>query len=227
MWSSFLAFFVLFLEQRYEEILSMIRNLYLAIRDRYEGLFEDLRPVDQLTQMHLAFDILEVFLQQTSGCENNEAVRKLIEECQEACCLAVRQSQDYAVINSGENQYIFAVAKLIFDKTIVIAEKRKIYAIKVEDFDGFEDDTYYYLRADAIYAKVRRYFYNQGRELAVSQINAGRALDRAGLIEVEVEHRGSSRERRLFEIKVLVGEKRPRMLKINKKIFEEFVAGQV
>lgn len=223
-WSSFLRDFIEFVEATYVQCQQHIAMSYEEIREQYANLFEDRRPADQLTQIYLAFDILGAYMALT--CDK-EFIHEFKIQCQEACMRAVRFSQEYAIENSGENQYIFTLAKLLFEHTITLAESRAKYAEGIQNLDGFEDLEFLYLKADAVYTKVRKYFKEQGREFSVTQLNAHRALNRAGVLVTETENRGTSREKVLYEVKVKVGEKRPRMLKIRRSEFDNFTASIV
>lgn len=221
-WSTFLHCFINFVEENYERIVNALRQNYLDVRQCYKCEFEDLRPVDQLTQLHLTFMILKSFLTAVEP-ERVTEIQNLCEVCIAGCFQAVKTSQEYANINSGERQYPTVMAKLIFDGTIRIAENRVIYATRTSDYDGFESEEYYFLRSDSVYAKVRNYFFKQGRELTITALNANRSMDRLGLLITETENAGTEKQKKLFEVKVKVGNNRPRMLKIIKEALKGMV----
>ena len=52
-------------------------------------------------------------------------------------------------------------------------------------YDGYKDDEFYICRGDSVYAKIRKNFSDQGRNLALDLLNAKRALDKAGNGEVQ------------------------------------------
>lgn len=221
-WSSFLFAFISYLEENYLQIIAMISTRFETLRANYESEFTDRRPMDQMIQMQITYEILRDFLLKWSSLDDNDIV-DIINNCINGCSLAVHNSLEYVKENSGENQYIFAMAKLINGKKLVIAMAKKNYEENPQKYDGFMDNTYFYLRSDAVYIKVRKYFQEQGRELAISALNANRALDKAGVLVTEIENRGTNKEKKLLEVKVKIGDKRPRMLKISQELFWSFI----
>lgn len=221
-WSSFLAAFISYLEANYPKVVSMIGDRFEELREKYALEFSDRRPVDQMVQMQIALEILCDFLLKW-GLTNDDDVIDILNKCINGCFVAVQNSLDYVKENSGENQYLITMAKLIHEKNILIAEEKKVYIENIQKYDGFQDGIYLYLRSDAVYMKVRKYFQAQGRELAISALNANRTLDKVGLLVTEIENRGTSKEKKLLEVKVKIGDKRPRMLKIYQELFWSLV----
>ncbi len=219
-WSSFLAAFISYLEENYLKVVSMIGDRFETLREKYALEFGDRRPVDQMVQMQIALEILCDFLLKWSL--TNDVV-DILNKCINGCFIAVQNSLEYVKENSGENQYLITMAKLIHEKNILIAEEKKVYIENIQKYDGFQDETHLYLRSDAVYMKVRKYFQAQGRELAISALNANRTLDKVGLLVTEIENRGTSKEKKLLEVKVKIGDKRPRMLKIYQELFWSLV----
>ncbi len=68
-------------------------------------------------------------------------------------------------------------------------------------YDGYKDDEFYICRGDSVYAKIRKNFSDQGRNLALDLLNAKRALDKAGLIVTEVERRGTEKEKNFSKLR--------------------------
>ena len=222
-WSTFIAAFLQYLEKNYLHIVTYVRQTYPAIRNQYQKSFKDLRPVDQLVQMVLDFQILMDFFRATAP--GNQEIQKLLAACIDACYNAVQESQEYASENSYERQYTFILAKLITQNTILVSDTRAAYANQPGTYDGFSEKGFLYLNNDAIYAKVRQHFRQQGREFPLSQLEATRALNQAGLLTLEKEKKKNGEVKTHMEVKVSISNKRPRMLKMNLSVFQAYTEG--
>lgn len=221
LWSSVMNSFIQYLEANYNSIVGFIRSQYLDSRVKVENLFKDRRPADQLVQCTLAFEILRNYLQGISPC--TEDVDNLCNRCIAGCQEALVESQIYAEQNSAEEQFCFALAQAILSEKIVLAESKDLYSYDMAAYDGYKDDEYYICRGDSVYAKIRKNFSDQGRNLALDLLNAKRALDKAGLIVTEVERRGTEKEKKYYDIKVSIKDKRVRMLKIIRNTLDTYI----
>ena len=93
-------------------------------------------------------------------------------------------------------------------------------------YDGFTEKGFLYLKNDAVYAKVRQHFRQQGREFPLSQLNATRALNQAGLLITETEKKKNGETKIHLEVKVSIAKKRPRMLKMSLSAFHSYTEGE-
>lgn len=223
-WSTFIAAFLQYLEKNYLRIVTYVRTTYPAIRNQYQKSFKDLRPVDQLVQMILVFHILMDFF--NAATPGNQEIQKLLAACIDACYSAVQESQEYASENSYERQYAFILAKLIAQNTILVSDTRAAYANQPGTYDGFTEKDFLYLNNDAVYAKVRQHFRQQGREFPLSQLEATRALNQASLLTLEKEKKKNGETKIHMEVKVSISDKRPRMLKMNLSAFQAYTGSE-
>ena len=224
MWSSFLAQFCAYLELHYEEVVSMIWDLYPKIREKYLEQFEERRPAEQLVQMLVTFEILRTFLKSRS-VESERYIDQIIDECGLGCYQAVKESQDYADRNSGEKRFANMLGDLIFSKKIVICESRKAYENNISESDGFSEGEFIFLNSGSAYLKIRKAFHERGKELGLSELEAKRVLEKEGLLITETERRGTEREKKYYEVKVSIGKNRRRMLKIPMERMKDFIDG--
>lgn len=225
-WSSFLVMFISYLEKNYSNIADMIKERFEILRTNYKFEFSDRRPVDQIIQLQITFEILYDFLLKLNP-QNEIDIENIIDKCINGCVVAVHNSLEYVKENSGENQYIFIMGRLINEKKILIATEKKDYEQNMQKYDGFMDNTYFYLCSDSVYIKIKKYFQNQGREISISVSNIKHVLDKSGILVTEIENRGTSKEKKLLEVKVKIGDKRPRMLKICQELFWSFVESPI
>ena len=223
-WSTFIAAFLQYVEKNYLRIVTYVREKYPILRSQYENSFKDLRPADQLVQMILVFHILGDFFH--TAAPGNQEIQKLLAACIDACYNAVQESQEYASENSYEQQYAFVLAKLIAQNTILVSDSRANYANQPGTYDGFTEKGFLYLKNDAVYAKVRQHFRQQGREFPLSQLNATRALNQAGLLITETEKKKNGETKIHLEVKVSIAKKRPRMLKMSLSAFHSYTEGE-
>lgn len=221
MWSTFAASFINFLEENYDSTVTYIRSNYLVKRKGLEDIFQDRRPADQLTQLELVFEILRYFLRTVTPPDID--VDGMCDLCMEGCREAVLESQRHAEENSAETLFCFALAQALATERIILAENKEAYICKAEAFDGFKTEEFYFLVFDRVYAKIRKIFMEQGRELSLDTMNAKRSLDKAGLLVNEVENKGTEKERVYLEVKVLINGKRPRMLKLLRGNLDAFM----
>lgn len=224
-WSSFVWAFIGFVENNFDPIVQYIRNTFPALRRDYQKEFSDLRPVDQLVQVTLAFHILGSFLQQSAP--ELPGIKESIASCIESCRKAVKESHEYISQNSAERLYAFALAKLISEGEIVLSDSHKMFKLSPLKFDGFMENGYLYLKSDAVYSKICQRFKQQGRVFPFTSLEVKRSLHYAGLSVIEIEKKDRKDEKIHWEVKVQIGEKkRPRMLKIDFAAFQAYTGSE-
>lgn len=221
LWSTFLAVFIEYLEIKYVQIQSFITMNFSMVRQIYKDKFSDLRPVDQMVQLHLVYDILKEFLIALGG--DGEEMNNHCLHCISGCFEAVKFSHEYAIENSAENQYPIVVYNLISKSEVHIAKTKDIYAVDAKSFDGFETEDYYVFDAERLYAKVLAYYRRLERRFPLTPSACKAALYKAGLLKVAYEKRGTDKEKLLYEIKYAFGNTRIRLLTIVKKSLADFM----
>lgn len=221
MWSTFFAAFLQFLERNYASIVEYLRKEGFETRKSVEQLFRDRRPADQLAQCILAFRILNKFLRLISP--ETALMDALCEQCIAGCQEAVVASQNYAEQNSAEEKYCFYLVDAIFSNQIALAENKERYEKEITIFDGFWTDEFIFCRSESVYTKIRKNLKNQGKDLTLDELNAKRALDKAGIIVTQVECKGTANEKKNLEIKVSINGKRVRMLKIIRSALDTYL----
>lgn len=220
LWSTFLEAFIDYVEKHYLQIQEFIRLNFCNERQRYKDCFSDLRPVDQMVQLHLTYGILEAFLNSLGG--NTEGMRDICMSCINGCFEAVKLSHVYAVENSAENQFPITVYNLIVKRELNLAKTRQQYANDIKNYDGFETEAYYAIDFEKLYAKALAYYSRINKRLDITRIACKSTLYKAGLLEVEYENRGTEKEKILYEKKYKIGA-RIRLLTIKKEALENFV----
>ena len=222
-WSTFINQFVQYCEENFDRIVQKIPVAYDVNRvcvDMNMRL-EERRPREQLVQCRLAFDILQDFLEATTG--KSKELDQLISDCLTGCNSALKNSQNYARKNSAEEQFCYAFAEAVASKQIIIAESKNFYEGSQNRYDGFADKEFFYFRSASAYAKIRRIFADQGRELSLNAINAKRAMESAGLLVTDIEKQGSANEKKNLEVKVTIGTSRQRMMKVYRSMLESYI----
>lgn len=223
LWSTFQARFIEYVEDNYHDIEAFIKSNFSTIRQMYRGHFNDLRPVDQMVQLHLVYKVLGEFLSML-GVERG-SVERYCSDCIDGCYNAVKISAEYATENSAENQYPIAVCRLIGNGELNLAQSSEQYIAAIGVYDGYETNEYYILDSEKLYSKVVAYFRRLNRGFSLSPKACKAVLHKAGLIRVEYENRGKDNEKLLYELKVTLGGKkhRDRRLHIIKETLEAFM----
>ncbi len=171
-YTTLMAAFAEYAGQNYERIEAYIRDKFDLERREISKAFTERRLVDTAVTLCLASDILHGFLLDYCAMERSE-VDAIIASMHSSVVECAFISQEMSKEESPSEVFIQAIAVLMRMNQIVL-NTEKIKMSEVSEYDGFEDEKYFYLNPETVHKKVvafvnrtNRYFPYDLREIQV------------------------------------------------------------
>lgn len=154
MWSTFMARYILYLEDHYDQIVQMIHDTYPKLRDKAKMWLSELRNVDHYVECTIINHILCGFLQ--AAGMTLETAEKVFELLDDGLKYHIKRSETLAKEQNPAQLMLEAVVSVLTNGMIKIAESVDIYANDGTYYGYISEDGLYYVEETALKAAVEK-----------------------------------------------------------------------
>lgn len=151
-YTTLIQHFTYFLSNEWINIVSYIKERMESKRREAEKYLGERRLVDTLATLWIMAEILGEFLVRYCNMSEREVKTEITFMQRDMISVVVRSE----MLSNEENParvFMKAVGTMMENKKLHLAERR-LQAVDLTVFDGFEDDNYFYLLPDNVYRKV-------------------------------------------------------------------------
>lgn len=219
-YSTLLAAFADYVAEKYESIIEYIRREVKVQREKISKRIRERRLVDSAVVLCIAAQIFVGYMSEKLGQSPKIAQAKL-KSLEAGIVAIVERSQALIEEELPGIEFVRAVDALM-RMNVIALNNEKVKMTGATLYDGFEDDSYFYLNPESVHKKVVLFFKQTNRYFPYDLREIEAILADEGIIKTASN--GTGKRTYCVRIKIDNGAKY-NFLKIKKTIFEEICKG--
>lgn len=147
LWTGFMEKYILFLEDNFENIVTMISSKYTGLREQAKEYFAEGRSIDHYVEMSLLNEILWNFLQQFGALDYE--VREYSVLMMEGVRQCIVNSENLSKQEDPDQEILLTYYQVLCDGTIRIAKTVKEYS-REKIYGGYREEGYLFAEVDKL-----------------------------------------------------------------------------
>lgn len=169
------AMFINYLEENGQSLIENMRDRFIDYRNAYAEMLSVPRLAEAGAILRIAVDCIGAFLREKGMALENELYLSAIDK-------ALTYSENESNEERPERLFLEALKDLIGARNFKIAPNEAAYALAEDDFVGFINDEWLWLRPHDVYQEVLRYYASIGKDFLVKPKRLKEMLYEAGII---------------------------------------------
>lgn len=181
------AVFINYLKENGQSLIENMRDRFLDYRNAYAEVVSVPRLAEAGAILRIVVDCIGAFLREKGMALENELYLSAIDK-------ALTYSENESNEERPERLFLEALKDLIGARNFKIAPNEAAYALAEDDFVGFINDEWLWLRPHDVYQEVLRYYASIGKDFLVKPKRLKEMLYEAGIIRGIEDERTHKRE---------------------------------
>lgn len=206
--STFLTYFIEWISENMERIISFVHDKFPVYRDYYQKQFSHGRLGEMVVFLSMTYEILYQYLHEVNYLDQCKVDSMRVDISNVLIELVANHNSNIEKSDPAV-MYLNAIHELMLTNKVRIYDAEHSHSKPKGSYIGFEDKDHICLVPDTTYAEVIKFFKMQGKEYPLSKKKTHEVLDNLNVIETTKESR-DGRTKTLRTIK--------KSIKINGKI---------